>query len=163
MIFLRNSFIGNWVRDNRKKISREYFLRWVQCVDYEEYRHPKYKYYLLRNKRIQTKITGYSVKSKFFHLDTDGLLTIYSGYCWDGPSGPTIDTASFMRSSGVHDVFFQMLRDKLIPTEDWNIVFELANSELKRLAKEDGMMWPRYNWVKFGVDKFGAKHAKPAA
>ena len=151
----------NTVRYFRRKVSRKYGHRFIQGVDFEEIRHPKFKYCMVRDRAIQTRVTGYHITTQFFILYTDGRLIIHRGYAWDGPSGPTIDTASFMRSSAVHDALFQMLREVLIPARDWRVVFDLANTELRRLSKIDGMLWPRYHFVKTALDIAGAKHAKP--
>ena len=45
------------------------------------------------------------IKTQFIHLAMDGRLTILSGYAWDGPSGPTIDTKSSIRGSLIHDAW----------------------------------------------------------
>lgn len=39
------------------------------------------------------------------------ILTVYSGYCWDGPSGPTIDTKATFRPSLYHDALYQLIRE----------------------------------------------------
>jgi hypothetical protein len=38
------------------------------------------------------------------------LCTIRSGFCWDGPSGPTIDTVTSLRPSLTHDALYQLMR-----------------------------------------------------
>ena len=38
------------------------------------------------------------------------LLRIFTGYAWDGASGPTWDDKKNMRSSLVHDVLYQLMR-----------------------------------------------------
>ena len=37
-----------------------------------------------------------AIHTDYIDLNTDGILTIFKGYAWDGPSGPTIDTLTFM-------------------------------------------------------------------
>jgi hypothetical protein len=43
-------------------------------------------------------------------LTVEGLLIIDRGYSWDGPSGITIDTKSFMPGSIIHDAGYELLR-----------------------------------------------------
>lgn len=42
------------------------------------------------------------------------LCTIHAGYCWDGPSGPTIDTVTSLRPSLTHDALYQLMRMGLL-------------------------------------------------
>lgn len=58
--------------------------------------------------------TGFKFTKKtkhgFIYLGKDGILKIRSGYIWDGPSGPTINTKNSMRASLVHDAFYDLFR-----------------------------------------------------
>ena len=38
-----------------------------------------------------------------------GHIIVRKGYCWDGPSGPTLDTEDAMRASMFHDVLYQSI------------------------------------------------------
>lgn len=89
-------------------------------------------------------------------LDLEGNLFIKKGYAWDGPSGPTIDTKTFMRGSLVHDVLYQLMRMKLIPLEHRI----LADKELKDICRKDGMNYFRVWYVFKGVRMFGEKSAE---
>ena len=91
-----------------------------------------------------------------FHAD-GRLLTIEPGYAWDGPSGLTIDTKTFMRGSLVHDVLYQAMREQLLVL-DWRL---LADQELKRVCLIDGMSSFRAAYVYRCVRLFGEKHCKP--
>jgi len=77
---------------------------------------------------------------------------------WDGPSGPTIDTASFMRSSACHDVMFQILREELIPFNKREAFFKTANEDLRRISREDGMLKMRSNIVFYSVSNMGGRY-----
>jgi len=69
---------------------------------YRKLRH--YKYQLMQDFTINIEIeTEEDIETSFIGLTTDGELTIKNRYAWDGPSGPTIDTKSFIRGSLVHD------------------------------------------------------------
>lgn len=148
----------NLARYFRKKICRKYPHRFIQGIDYKEIDHPKYKYEMIRDREVQTSWLGSPIKTEFFELDVLGMLTIKKGYRWDGPSGPTVDTPSFMRSSAVHDCFFQILRLGLIEDELRENFFLVANDDLEVLSVEDGMLKTRASIVRFTVSQFGKKH-----
>lgn len=80
-----------------------------------------------------------------------GTMTIYHGYAWDGPSGPTIDTHNFMRGSLVHDALYQLIREKQLEEDVYRIH---ADEILKRICLADGMSsfraWLVYYGVRFG-------------
>ena len=117
-----------------------------------------YKYQLMDPYVIQTKVCpDDAVVHDFFELSEAGELLIKKGYCWDGPSGPTIDTPDFMRGSLVHDVFYQMIREQLIP--GW--CRKYADALLKEICIEDGMSRARAWYVYWSVRKFAAFAAKP--
>lgn len=97
------------------------------------------------------------IKTEFIDLATDGLLRVRAGYAWDGPSGPTYDTKTFMRGSAAHDAGYQLLRMGLLPQSlrlDWDAV-------LIQLCKEDGMMAFRRWYVQRELRKFGGAAASP--
>ena len=69
-----------------------------------------YKYELIEKESIEVpELSKRSVNTRMFSLD-GGVLIIAKGYCWDGASGPTIDTAGVMRAALAHDAIYQMLR-----------------------------------------------------
>lgn len=54
----------------------------------------------------------------FLELWPNRQLITKAGYASDGPSGPTVDTPSFMRGAmGVHDPLYQILRSGDLPPE----------------------------------------------
>ena len=89
-----------------------------------------------------------------------GELTIYEGYAWDGPSGPTVDTPSFMRGSLVHDALYQLLRDTSYG-EERKARRKAADKLLSHMCRIDGMgrlaAWVVYR----GVRWFGESAASP--
>ena len=152
--------------------------RFIQGCDYRRLKKKERKgksnnkYEMIQDRFVYTRITGYRISHKYFELYEDGRLLIKKGYRWDGPSGITVDTASFMRGSAVHDVYFQCLRENLfmiiVPKGQsmsdmvqWFDLFTAANQEIRRLCRIDGMMWPRYHWVYRAVQSLGKKHAQP--
>jgi hypothetical protein len=88
------------------------------------------------------------------HLDAEGGLFIHSGFQWDGPSGPAIDTANFMRASCVHDCLYGMIKArKLDPSYRVD-----ADREMRLTARADGMAPWRCWYAWLGVRIFGGFH-----
>lgn len=117
---------------------------------------PTWKYQLETDVIFNTGMTSYYVEEAYYGLENDGELTIDRGYCWDGPSGPTFDTKSFMRGALVHDVFYQMMRQGELPRSKR----KQADLELDKLLKEDGMWWPRRKYVYRALRLFAGGAAK---
>lgn len=53
-------------------------------------------------------------EGQFLSIDINGVLTIKSGYCWDGASGPTWDTNNSKKPSLVHDALYQLMRHEVL-------------------------------------------------
>ena len=86
-----------------------------------------------------------------------GRLLVHTGYAWDGPSGPTLDTDNAMRAALVHDVLYQAIREGGLPRK----YRRQADREFRRLLKADGMtLLRRWAWW-LAVRLFGAKHVDP--
>ena len=103
-----------------------------------------YKYQLHEDFEIQVSIKPEKEeKDDYIILDTDGKLTIKKGYAWDGPIGPTIDTATFMRGALVHDALYQLMREERIDRSHR----EAADDELRKIILKDGMSRLRAWWV----------------
>jgi len=116
-----------------------------------------YKYQLDAPYTCKVAVTPFKhVSTKYIELSTRGELTIHAGYAWDGPSGPTIDTKTFLRGSLVHDVLYQLMRDGWLMSTKWR---ETADVELRRLCLEDGMWRIRAWWVYRGVRAGGKSSA----
>ena len=70
-----------------------------------EYRKLKrYKYQLTESYKklipISYPMAGYETKYRWVAL-RNSTIFIKKGYCWDGPSGPTIDTENFITESSI--------------------------------------------------------------
>lgn len=94
-----------------------------------------YKYQLDEAYIVKTDVLGFSIDTEFIGLDSLGFLVIKRGYAWDGASGPTVDTDDTFRGSLVHDVFYQLMREKFIPLT-WR---KHADDILRTMLVEDGM------------------------
>jgi hypothetical protein len=118
------------------------------CIYYKK----GYGYQLIEHCVIKIGIKGTNIYwyDSYLSLMDDGILTIFKGYAWDGPSGPTIDTKNFMRGSLVHDALYQLIRNGCLPKS----ARKQADIELKRICIEDGMSKLRASWVYWGVRMF---------
>lgn len=99
------------------------------------------------------------INTEYIKLDSAGQLTIVKGYAWDGPSGPTIDTLTFMRGSLIHDSLYQLMREGHL---DHKVYREAADRMLQKICIEDGMSPLRAWWVYHGVRLFADPAADPA-
>lgn len=116
-----------------------------------------YKYQIVEPVQIQTELVSKETGNTYVYLTTDGILNISKGYSWDGPSGPTIDTKTFMRGSLVHDALYQLMRDGYLDNE----YRDYSDRLLKNICIEDGMSRIRAWYIYFGLKWFGSKNAKP--
>jgi len=145
---------------------------WAEVVAREMYRDPPigkthivyqrgFKYQTTKEWSIQTKTLGYGVAieassggAPWVSLTPRGVLTIREGFCWDGPSGPTVDTPEFIAASLPHDGGFDLMRNELIPRStksQWDAL-------LRDYGRQLGMGWFRTLYVWIGV-KIGADFA----
>ena len=115
-----------------------------------------YKYELLKKEEVTTPIRGISISTPFICLARTGRLYVYPHYAWDGPSGPTIDTPSFMRGSLIHDALYQLMRENLLDHKYRGIADEL----LRQICIEDGMPTWRARYVYWGVKYFAGPFVK---
>jgi hypothetical protein len=120
----------------------------------------RYKYFLAKDYALKvTKpelIPSKDIDAGYCTLLTSGDLMVHKGYGWDGPSGPTIDTKSFMRGSLIHDVYYQLMREGYIPQTSRKAADEL----LREICREDGMSRVRAWYVYRSVRLFAAGSAK---
>lgn len=125
----------------------------MKCIAY----NGGYKYQLKEDYSviIDIKPTA-AIKTPFIKLNTKGRLILSEGYAWDGPSGPTIDTKTFMRGSLVHDALYQLMREGHLNNHHYR---ETADRILQKICKEDGM-WSVRAW---GVYQAVRLFADPAA
>ena len=100
-------------------------------IKYRKY----YKYQLAETYIVNTDVLGFFITTKYIGLNPQGALTINEGYAWDGASGPTIDTSSSMRGSLVHDAFYQLMREELLPLTLRKPVDDI----FRAIIEEDGM------------------------
>ncbi|MDD5339290.1 MAG: DUF1353 domain-containing protein [Dehalococcoidales bacterium] len=98
-----------------------------------------------------------NIETDYIRLTAGGRLTVKKGYAWDGASGPAIDTPCTMRASLAHDALYQLMRLGRL-----HYAFrELADKELRRICREDGMGKIRAWYFYWAVRIFAGKCAKP--
>ena len=91
---------------------------------------------------------GKTADSDYIIMVNNRLL-VKEGYAWDGASGPTLDTRTFMRGSLVHDCLYQLIREGLLLS-----VFRVdADKLLRDTCRADGMTrlraWYVYRFVRW--------------
>jgi hypothetical protein len=112
-----------------------------------------FKYQLEEDYSIKLKKKNpFAIHLDFIRLFANGKLVIKKGYCWDGPSGPTVDTLNFMRGSLVHDALYELIRKDHLQEDEWR---EFADDLLREICKEDGMSSLRAWYVWKSVRAFG--------
>lgn len=122
-----------------------------------------YKYQVLRDFLIYTGLTGHSVKTEWYELTETGWLYIWSGYAWDGASGPTWDDETNYVASLVHDVFYQMMRRGELPqsckehADDLlqTMMVERGASEIRAKMYHDGVTIGGKSSCELGTDDEG--------
>jgi hypothetical protein len=128
----------------------------MKCIAYKG----GYKYQLKEEYTVAIDIKPTTlIDTEYIKLCSEGNLVISKGYAWDGPSGPTVDTLSFMRGSLIHDALYQLMREGHL---DHNEFREAADRTLQKICKEDGMWSLRAWWVYQGVRLFADPAADPA-
>ena len=116
-----------------------------------------YKYQLEKDFITEVEIFGESITSLYIELRPDGYLLIRKGYAWDGPSGPTIDTKSFMRGALVHDALYQLMREHNLNRN----YRSTADDIMRKFCIKDGMNYITAWASWFGVRLFGRASARP--
>lgn len=106
---------------------------------------------------VDSGIIGHDIKTEFIRLAPDGVMRVSKWYFWDGPSGPSIDTKTFMRGSLFHDAGYQLIRLGLLPRSYKRQIDDL----LKRICLEDGMSSFRAWYVHRSVVMFGGGSCLP--
>ena len=95
---------------------------------------------------IQTPITpSEKIDTWYCTLRPSGVLKVKKGFASDGASGPTIDTESTKQPCVEHDVFYKLLRKKLLGLS-WRPVIDIF---LRKRLIEEGMWKCRADaWLK---------------
>jgi len=105
-------------------------------IKYRKLKKGKYKYELIESYECHTPIRGYigCTKDNFVGILADGTIRFKIKYAWDG-STLSPDLKSNFRAALVHDGFFQLLREGIIPQSGLPSVDKLYRT----MCLEDGM------------------------
>lgn len=128
-----------------------------------------YKYRISRP--FEVELVGCPNIPSFFHGDRISMpfayienrngkyyLNLEKYYGWDGATW-AIDSENFRRGSASHDAVLEIIGLGLLPADPWK---KWIDGFLIVLCKEDGMWWPRRQWVYQAVRKLGdPKGSKP--
>lgn len=114
----------------------------------------KYKYRLLADLELQTKLRGYYARTEYIEIRDNGQLILKKGYAWDGASGIAIDTKTAMRGSAGHDALYQLITLNVLQAS----AREQADKELRDWCIEDGMSKFRADYWYDAVRAFGGSH-----
>ena len=134
----------------------KYPKRLVKGRDYKKVKDPVYKYELLRDIEIVTKLTGKYNDTDYFTLHKDGRLIAKKGYRWDGASGPAIDTITVMRASLFHDLLWQLIEEFFIS----EVYRHYSNRLFRDICIEDGMWKVRAYTFYYTVDLIGRPYIR---
>ncbi len=96
-----------------------------------------WKYELLEEMECEVDIPSVA-ENDYIHLNVGrrcSCLQVGARYAWDGPSGPTIDTKTFMRGSLFHDALCQLTGEGLLDKK----YRKYADQLLRQHCLEDGM------------------------
>ena len=119
----------------------------------------KHKYQLMADYSIEVRLCpAEAIDTLFIDLSEEGILTIYTGYAWDGCSGPTIDDPTNMRAGLVHDALYQLLREGHISPG----CRLYADTLFRDICIEDGMPKWRAKYYYKAVRWFAGSCAKPS-
>lgn len=126
----------------------------MKCICYRK----GYKYQLYEDYENQIPVyPDNDIITDYIELSSKGNLRIKTGYAWDGPSGPTIDTLNFMRGALVHDALYQLMRESKLPPENKEHVDQL----LKQTCRKDRMSKFRSWYIYHAVKRFGKPSMDP--
>ena len=127
----------------------------------------KYKYRLtssftfdLPSRRPVVK-NGLFVPERWIGLSIGGAeMHFEEGYCWDGSSGPTIDSQKCQKAGLIHDGGYQMLREGVYGShEDKENARQYFDDLYRQMCIDDGMgsfrAWTRWK----GLRWFGKRAA----
>lgn len=117
-----------------------------------------YKYQLEEDYEVKLEFApDATIRHSHLVFYPDGTLRIFRGFLWDGPSGPALDTKTFMVASLVHDALYLMMRFGVLDQS----YRKLADRAMYRLARRSGMWPPRALWSLLAVRLFASSAAAP--
>lgn len=129
----------------------------IENKDYDIINFKQYR--LLKTLKIHTQIIPPEekpVQTKFGYLTSEGQLSLYRGFIWDGATG-AFDTDSILRASCIHDWFCNAVDNGDLPVK-----YRRKGDDLfYKIMTEDNVPEFRANYAYQAVVAWGQiKHAK---
>ena len=114
--------------------------------------HGRRRYCLVERYWVDAKVfPPRPLQSAKIQLSCDGYLTLQKGFCWDGPSGPAVDTPGTMGPSAAHDALYELINSKLLGKKHR----KESDRAYRRLLRESGVPFWRRALHFRGVRLFG--------
>jgi hypothetical protein len=88
----------------------------IRGLEYETIKKGKYKYRVSKNYKFQLPFYFPECLTEFVTLEKESIY-IAEDYAWDGATC-AIDSPDFMRGSLIHDVMYQLIREKKLSKKD---------------------------------------------
>lgn len=95
---------------------------------------------------------GYAGRLGFISFTADGYFTIDPGYCWDGASGPTLDTPDTVCAALGHDCLYELMDSGKLAVHIWKDIADLWF--YKRLQADGMLQYRAWAWFR-AVTTFG--------
>jgi len=90
-------------------------------------------------------------------IDTkNGMIRIQRGFFWDGPSGPAVDTDTFLQPSMIHDAGYTLMGNGLLDPEVWRPHFD---ARMRRDLRKNTVRKYSGSWIMRKLGVFRAKYA----
>jgi len=122
-------------------------------LEVERIYNDRYRYKLLRRFEYHLGILKFAEYSGRFLEYKKGWLILKPGYCWDGASGPTINTKSLILPSLIHDACYQLIRERYFS----KLLRRKVDEKFKKLYLEEAkgilkpLFWLRAHWLYLGT------------
>ena len=97
------------------------------------------------------------IDTKYIRLTTLGVLTVKTGFMWDGISGPTLQTKKTKSPSCMDDSPYWLIRNGYLLFSTWKV----ADLEFKRYCLMKGIFRIRAWWLYRGLSLARGTAAHP--
>lgn len=125
----------------------------IENEDYIKYSSntAKFKYRMIRQLASNLPFPCQTVDTPNIKIHSKSLFILKS-FPWDGVSGPAFDSDDTMEAGCVHDAFYSMIREGLLPLDPYK---HLADEWFRQILLYDGVHPFRAWYMYKAVDIFG--------
>jgi hypothetical protein len=140
-------------------MSKAYTYKNFNNIFFDTITDEKYKFELVYKFEIQTSLKfDKPIIHEYFTISENGKMVIFPKYRWDGCSAKILKNRKENCIGCLsHDVFFQAMREKLIPLNRLKEVNLFFRETLINCGLNKFLAWNYY----YAVSIFGKKHARP--